>query len=175
VPPVNELRHVPRRQFGGTSSAGRGASASRARRERCWTCERQCCPLVQVARLGSRCRLTRIRIRLSIFSTNAMSHVVSFAPTDERLEATPALLLGGRQCPTSLYLESKLGGLERRLTDLNTRLSHSGRLEFASDLPSDGIRRARFDVEILGEKLRGRPRRGRRATPLVCGRPQLRG
>lgn len=59
--------------------------------------------------------------------------------------------------PEEPYLEIKLGGLERRVSDLNARLSHSGRLEFPSDFPIDGIRRAQVDAEILGEKLRDSP------------------
>jgi hypothetical protein len=55
------------------------------------------------------------------------------------------------------YLELKLAGLRRQVTDISALLSHTGRLEFPSDFPLDGIRRAQVDAEILINKLRENP------------------
>ena len=55
------------------------------------------------------------------------------------------------------YLEIKLAGLHRRVTDISALLSHTGRLEFPSDFPLDGIRRAQVDAEILINRLRENP------------------
>jgi hypothetical protein len=55
------------------------------------------------------------------------------------------------------YLEIKLAGLQRHVTDINALLSHTGRLEFPSDFPLDGIRRAQVDAEILANRLRENP------------------
>jgi hypothetical protein len=55
------------------------------------------------------------------------------------------------------YLEVKLAGLQRRVTDINAFLSHAGRLELPSDFPLDGIRRAQVDAEILVNRLRENP------------------
>jgi hypothetical protein len=55
------------------------------------------------------------------------------------------------------YLEIKFAGLHRHVTDISALLSHTGRLEFSSDFPLDGLRRAQADAEILASKLRENP------------------
>jgi hypothetical protein len=55
---------------------------------------------------------------------------------------------------TSPYLEIRIGGLHRSVSDIDALLSHSGRLEIPSDFPLEGIRRAQVDAEIVATRLR---------------------
>jgi hypothetical protein len=66
-----------------------------------------------------------------------------------------AVYEGMRPMPEATsYLEIRLGGLRRRVSDIDALLSHSGRFEIPSDFPVEGIRRAQVDAEIIAAKLR---------------------
>jgi hypothetical protein len=54
----------------------------------------------------------------------------------------------------SPYVEVRIGGLRRQVSDIDAILSHSGRLQFSADFPAEGIRRAQVDAELLASKLR---------------------
>jgi hypothetical protein len=51
------------------------------------------------------------------------------------------------------YLEVRIGGLHRNISDIDALLSHSGRLEIPPDFPIEGIRRAQVDAEIVATRL----------------------
>jgi hypothetical protein len=70
---------------------------------------------------------------------------------------------------TEPYIEVTLGGLERDVSDINTLLRHSGRLEIPREFPSEGIARAQVDAEILAQKLRENPEEMRQLVDAVIG------
>ena len=55
------------------------------------------------------------------------------------------------------YLDVTLGGIRRSVSDIETLLRHSGRLEFPGDFPLEGLRRAQVDAEIISNTLRENP------------------
>ena len=54
----------------------------------------------------------------------------------------------------SPYLDVKVGGLRRSVSDVDGVFNRSARLDIPEGFPLDGLRRAQIDLEIVSEKLR---------------------
>jgi hypothetical protein len=52
------------------------------------------------------------------------------------------------------YLDIKIGGLRRSVSDLEGLFSHSARIGIPEDFPLQGLSWAQIDLEVLSEKLR---------------------
>jgi hypothetical protein len=53
------------------------------------------------------------------------------------------------------YLEIKLGGIRRNASDISGVFSRSAELQVPRDFPSEHLRLAQVDLEIIAEKLQG--------------------
>jgi hypothetical protein len=55
---------------------------------------------------------------------------------------------------SSPFLDVRVGGLKRSVSELQGVLNRSARLDLPEDFPLSGLRRAQIDLEIVSEKLR---------------------